>query len=220
MLAIVEIPWIHKGKASASHEGALYAALDCIGQGNPALAQSIHDSTDPPPFSAYLDKGKLRLGCLTTDVFLAVAQSKLAHKAERTREDTFQTILARAINKPTLKLIFQSPTCFGRRGRSHLLPEPGLVFGALSRRWLQFGGPDIPELDKEGETAVIALKIQSRKRMLSKYTQYGFTGYALYHLPEDVACWYHALAYFGEYAGLGQRTSQGFGRVRYDQPNY
>lgn len=216
MLAVVEVPWIHKEKASTSHEGALYAALDCIGQGDPALAQAIHDSTDPPPFSAYLDRGVLRIGCLTTDVFLAVAQSKLAHKAERTQEDTFETILQRAINKPTLKLIFYSPTSIGHRkaGRANLLPDPRLVFGSIARRWRQFGGPEIPDL-REDETAVIAIKIQSRKRTLSKYIQYGFTGYVLYEVPGDVACWYHALAVFAEYGGVGQRTSQGFGQVRY-----
>lgn len=216
MLAVVNVPWLHKEKASTSHEGALYAAMDVIGQGDPALAQAIHDDTSPPPFSAHLQGGLLRIGCLTTDVFLSVAQSRLAHKAERESEDGFETLLRKASENPlsTVKLVFASPVAFGLNGQSHLLPEPRFVFGSLIRRWRQFDGPEIPDLRDE-ETAVISVKIQARKRTLSKYVQYGFTGYALYRVPEDVACWYHALAMFAEYSGVGQRTSQGFGRVIY-----
>lgn len=216
MLAIVTIPWVHKGKSTTSHEGALYASLDVIGQGNPGLAQAIHDDTNPPPFSAYLRDGLLRIGCLTTDVFLAVAKSHLAHKARRQQEDSHETLLRKSSENSlsTVKLFFASPASFGLNGQSHLLPEPRLVFGSLIRRWRQFDGPAVPDL-REEETAVISVKIRSRKRTLSKYVQYGFTGYALYRVPEDVACWYHTLAMFAEYSGVGQRTSQGFGRVIY-----
>jgi len=219
MLAIVNVPWMHKEKSTTSHEGALYAALDVIGQGDPALAQAIHDETSPPPFSAHLHDGLLRIGCLTTDVFLAVAQSRLAHKAERQQEDSFETLLRKASENPpsTVKLVFASPAAFGLNGQSHLLPEPRLVFGSLIRRWRQFDGPAIPDL-RECETAVISVKIQARKRTLSKYVQYGFTGNTLYRVPEDVACWYHTLSMFAEYSGVGQRTSQGFGRIIYEQP--
>lgn len=216
MLAVVNAPWLHKEKAKTSHEGALYAALDIIGQGNPKLAQAIHDDNNPPPFSAYLQDGVLRIGCLTTDVFIAIAKSRLAHKAERQQEDSFETLLRKASENPlsAVKLAFASPVAFGLNRKSHLLPEARLVFGSLVRRWRQFDGLEIPDLRME-DVAVISVKIQAQKRMLSRYVQYGFTGYALYRVPEDVACWYHALAMFAEYSGVGQRTSQGFGRVIY-----
>lgn len=221
MLAVIEIPWRHQAVARTSHEGALYAALDVIGGGNPALAQAIHDASTPPPFSAHLDSGLLRIGCLTTDVFLAVAGSRLAYKATRAREDSFETILARAQGRPrTVRLTFISPTSFSastERGVTHTLPDTAHVFGALTRRWRAAGGPEVPDL-LLGAAAVTYAVIATRKTHLERYTVYGFTGRLTYRAPEGLAAWYHALADFAEYAGVGQRTSQGFGRVTYEQP--
>lgn len=216
MLAVVNIPWIHKEKAATSHEGALYAALDVIGQGNPTLAQAIHEDRNPPPFSAHLDSGCLRIGCLITDVFLAVAQSTLAYKAEREKEANFDSILNTAGNSQTIKLVFATPTSFANSGRTrvHVLPETARVFGSLVRRWRAMDGPEIPDL-RYDETTVISTRLSTRKTTLKKYVVYGFVGYALYYVPEDIACWYHALAEFATYSGVGQRTSQGFGRVVY-----
>lgn len=219
MLAIIEIPWRHQTVARTSHEGALYAALDVIGGGNPALAQALHDANTPPPFSAHLDSGLLRLGCLTTDVFLAVADSRLAFKATRVREDSFESILARAQSRPrTVGLAFVSPTCFARDGATHTLPDPASVFGALGRRWRAAGGPPLPDL-RYAEVVVTRATVNSRKRTLAKYTVFGFTGRALYRVPVELTLWFHALADFAEYSGVGQRTSQGFGRVTYERPD-
>lgn len=44
MLAIVNVPWIHKGRARNSYTGALYAALDVIGSGDPKLALGSYPS--------------------------------------------------------------------------------------------------------------------------------------------------------------------------------
>lgn len=217
MLAIINIPWTHREQRKSYHEGALYAALDVISQGNPRLSQAIHDDNSPPPFSAHLQDGALRVGCLTTDVFLAVANSKVSCRAVREQEDSFETLLDKSSTSPsvTLKLAFVSPTSFGLNGQSYVLPEPRLVFGSLTRRWQQFGGPAVPDL-REQETAVISAKIQTQKCCLAKYVQYGFTGHALYRVPQNMAYWYHALAMFAGYSGVGQRTSQGFGRVVYE----
>lgn len=215
MLAVVNVPWLHKGRATTSHEGALYAALDIIGQGNPPLAQAIHDDKGLPPFSAHLDSGLLRIGCLTTDVFLAVAQSQLAYKATLEKEATFDTILSGQPATRTVKLTFLTPTSFASNGQTHVLPETARVFGNLVRRWREMGGPEVPDLRYE-EATVIGARIATRPTHLSRYTVYGCTGFVLVSAPADVACWYHALAEFATYSGVGQRTSQGFGRVTID----
>ncbi len=219
MLAVVTIPWIHKERASTSHEGALYAALDVIGQGNPSLAQAIHEDRSPPPFSAHLADGLLRIGCLTTDVFLAVAQSKLAYKATREKEASFGTLLSMAASARTVKLVFATPTSFANsdRTRVHVLPDAARVFGSLIRRWSAMDGPEAPDLRYE-QVTVIDARIATRKTTLKKFVIYGFVGYAIYSVPEDIACWYHALAEFATYSGVGGRTSHGFGRIIYEPP--
>lgn len=217
MLAVVSIPWRHQAVARTSHEGALYAALDVIGGGNPALAQALHDDKRPAPFSAYLDAGLLRIGCLTTEVFLAVAGSRLAYKATREREDSFESILARAEGRPpTVKLDFVSPTSFAAGGRDHVLPDPAHVFGSLVRRWSAVAGSRAPELAYD-EVSVAYASITGRKRTLAKCTVHGFTGRVVYRVPAELAMWYHALADFADYAGVGRRTGQGFGRVEYER---
>lgn len=217
MLAVITIPWVHKGVPAASHEGALYAALAVIGGGDAGLAQRLHDDPAPPPFSAHLDAGLLRIGCLTTEVFLAVAGSNVAYKARREREDSFETLMEKAADGRSLKLVFETPAGFGLNGQTHVLPEARLVFGSLARRWAACGGPALPDLRADA-AAVVSLKLQSRKRTMKRHAQYGVTGGVVYRVPEDVARWYHALALFAEYAGVGARTSQGFGKVRYEQP--
>lgn len=217
MLAIITIPWRHQTVARTSHEGALYAALDVIGGGNPALAQTIHDARRPPPFSAHLADGLLRIGCLTTEVFLAVAESKAAYKATREREDSFDTILARAADKPAaVALTFVTPTVFAHDGGRHVLPDPAHVFGSLVRRWSAGGGLRLPEMGYEA-VAVTYATITGRKRTLERQTVCGFTGRVVYRVPAAVAVYFHALADFANYAGIGKHTSQGFGRVEYDQ---
>ena len=223
MLAVVNIPWLHKEKANTSFEGAMYAAYDVIGSGNPALAQRIHDQSDgPPPFAATLHKGVLRIGCLTSDVFLAVANSSLAYKAQRERFDTFDSILekAQAMQSDTIKLRFISPTSFGKHGITHVMPEPRRLFNSLAQRWSQYGGPPVPAYPDLSfdDVSVLAMNLRSRRVRMNKYTGYGSVGYAIYKVPPGSACWCHALALFAEYSGVGQRTSHGFGRVAVDPP--
>lgn len=214
MLALVEMPWVHKC-AQSIHEGALYAALAVIDSGNPELAQTLHDMRRPAPYAARLDRGLLRIGCLTTEVFLAVANSAVAYKARRVRADTHDTLLANAAAEPLVHIRFLTPASFGRsRQGQYLLPDPGRVFGSLICRWRMYGGPEIPALI-EDEVSVIWYKMQTEKRVIHHSARYGAVGTVTYRVPAAAARWYHALAMYGEYAGVGQRTSQGFGHIKY-----
>jgi CRISPR-associated endoribonuclease Cas6 len=215
MLAVIHVPWLHKNKARTSHEGALYAALDCIGGGNPALAQALHNNDGPPPYSARLENGILRLGALTSEIILALDRSRVVNKAEIVRYTTFEQLLDEAVPSPTLRLDFVTPTAFGHSGMSHVLPEPRLVFGSLDRRWQLAGGPAGPEVDW---TAVIVIhtKLETRRAEVGRYVQWGTTGHAIYRLLPEHERWASALAAFATYSGVGQRTSQGFGQVEYD----
>lgn len=211
MLAIVQIPWQHK--SNTSYAGALYAALDVIGSGNPELAQRVHDDNRLPPFSSSLYKGLLRIGTLTTDVFMAVAQSKLAYKAERLAVCSFDDIITKASNDRRVSISFLTPAALGGFGNQTALPDPKWVFGSLVNRWRRFGGPVIPEL-RYDESCIVLADIEVRKVEIGDYSQRGNVGQVVYLVPEDVASWYNALADFAEFSGVGRKTTQGLGQVR------
>lgn len=214
MLAIVNIPWTHKNKARSSYAGALYAALDVIGSGDPKLAQAIHDSNSLPPFSASLIDGVLRIGCLTTDVFLAVANSPLAYKAQREREDSFESIVESAGDATTIKLVFVSPVALGVFGHATAMPDPRNIFASLIRRWQVADGPEVPELNYL-DVSVIHASLRTHKIEIDNYAQRGWLGSVVYGVPAKQAKWFHVLARFSEYSGIGKKTTQGMGQVRY-----
>lgn len=213
MIGIVHIPWIHK--AQSSYEGALYAALDIIGGGNPSLAQELHDSGGTPPFSACLEKGCLRIGALRTDVLMAIHRSPVAHKVVVVADPVeLGMLLDTAVTTPTIKLRFESPTSFSVNRNSHCLPEPRLVFGSLARRWERVGGQPMPDLQLD-RACVIHAQVHVQKAETRRFVQFGAVGHILVKVPDAVARYYHALAMFAEYAGCGERTAWGFGRTAY-----
>lgn len=216
MLALITIPWVHKEHARTSHEGALYAALDCIGAGNPALAQRLHDNSTPPPYSAHLADGLLTIGALTNEVIAALDSSHLAYKAKVMRCVDFDELLAEgaAATQAKLRLEFGTPTGFGKDGGQHVLPEPSLIFGNLVRRWRRMDGPECPAFDWQ-EIRVIWTRLITRKTEMSRFVVWGFLGGVLLDIPDvpGMRQWCHALARFGEYAGVGTKTSYGFGRM-------
>lgn len=214
MLAIVNVPWMHKNKSRSSYAGSLYAALDVIGSGDPKLAQAIHDSNNLPPFSASLTDGILRIGCLTTDVFLAVANSPLAYKAQREREDSFESIIEAAGEATTIKLAFVSPVALGVFGHATAMPDPRNIFASLIRRWQVADGPEVPELNYL-DVPVIHASLRTHKIEIDNYAQRGWLGTIVYGVPKEQAKWFHALAKFGEYSGIGKKTTQGMGQIRY-----
>lgn len=215
MLAIIEIPWIHKDKAQTSYAGALYAALDVIGSGNPELAQKIHDANGPSLFSANLHRGVLRLGLLSSELFLSVANCRLSHKARRKAATSFDCLLDGAATSQHIKLKFVSPTAVNHNGVNTDFPITRHVFGSLINRWRAAGGPIVPDL-KYDEVHTIGAIIKIVRADIGNYAQKGWVGSISYRVPEDVAKWYHALANFGEYSGVGCKTSQGLGQVRYE----
>ncbi len=217
MLALIEIPWVHKDRANTSHEGALYAAMDCIGAGNPALAQRLHDSKALPPYSAHLADGVLTVGALTNEIIAALDSSHLAYKAKVLRHAGFDELLAEgaAAAPSKLRLEFITPTSFGRDGRQNVLPQPGLLFDNLARRWQLAGGPACPDFAWD-EIVVIWLRLVTRKTETRKFVAWGVTGGMLLDIPNappELRQWVYALVRFAEYAGVGRRTSYGFGRV-------
>ncbi|MDW8425972.1 MAG: CRISPR-associated endoribonuclease Cas6 [Meiothermus sp.] len=125
---------------------------------------------------------------------------------------------------PSLGLQFASPTFFRRKGNSYPLPEPRLVFDSLAQRWNAFAPVKVPpELAESWERMTIA-RLQGHTQATWPNPDergVGFVGRVVYHLPAASpleAQWMQALGRFAFYAGVGAKTSLGFGRVRAFDP--
>jgi CRISPR-associated endoribonuclease Cas6 len=214
MIACFALPWEHRGPNSL-YEGAMWAALKVIGAADPALAQALHDENALPAYSAALAGDTLHLVALRDDVVQAVAHSPLARQhAARLDVVSFAQFLAGAPETPLVRLRFLTPFQVRHGGQSDVLPTPEKVFASLVRRWQACGGPDLPRL-KLGEVATLRLNVETQKVRYASIprTLHGITGSVLYRAPDEEARHYHALARFGEYAGVGRRTTQGWGRI-------
>lgn len=121
---------------------------------------------------------------------------------------------------PSLGLQFASPTSFRRKGNSYPLPEPKLVFDSLTQRWNAFAPVKVPPELAETWERVTITRLQGHTQAIRPNPDergVGFVGRVVYHLPAakpTEAQWMQALGRFAFFAGVGAKTSLGFGRVR------
>lgn len=121
---------------------------------------------------------------------------------------------------PSLGLQFASPTFFRRKGNSYPLPEPRLVFDSLAQRWNAFAPVKVPEELSESWERMTIARLQGQTQAIQPNQDergVGFVGRVVYYLPAakpTEAQWMQALGRFAFFAGVGAKTSLGFGRVR------
>lgn len=124
----------------------------------------------------------------------------------------------------SLGLQFASPTFFRRKGHSYPLPEPKLVFDSLTQRWNAFAPVKVPQEVQEAWERLLVGQFQGRTHHIAPNQDergVGFVGRVVYYLPKaspTEAQWMQALGRFAFYAGVGAKTSLGFGRVRMFDP--
>ncbi|GGM93137.1 CRISPR-associated endoribonuclease Cas6 [Thermus composti] len=120
---------------------------------------------------------------------------------------------------PDLPLRFYSPTFFRRKGVHYPLPEPRLVLESLLRRLEAFGPVRAPEGVREAllERTTVRWMEGRTLKALAEVDAAGFVGRVVYHLPqatEEEQAWLWALGRFAFFAGVGAKTSLGFGRAK------
>jgi len=121
-------------------------------------------------------------------------------------------------------LQFASPTFFRRQGNSYPLPEPRLVFDSLVQRWNTFAPVKVPEEVQESWERLTIARLRGHTQHIAPNADergVGFVGQVVYHLPAANPTerqWLWALARYAFYAGVGAKTSLGFGRVRSFDP--
>ncbi len=134
---------------------------------------------------------------------------------------SYKRLFEEAKPNKRIELRFLSPTSFRRGKLDHPLPEPELIFKGLIRKGQRFSDikidVDLREVIKE-RIAVAGAWIGTRRVNLSGFGWIGgFTGrvaLSLEEKEEKVLKWLNALARFGEFAGVGRKTTMGFGAVR------
>lgn len=114
---------------------------------------------------------------------------------------------------------FESPTAFRSQHMQVLFPLPALVFGSLLDHWNTFSGVQLhPDLRAFAEecVGVSSHNIKTRSVSFDDYHQSGFVGYTRFVLLRGDRYWHgliHALSAFAYYAGVGIRTTTGFGQI-------
>ena len=138
-------------------------------------------------------------------------------------QSTYETLQAQSADAPpTLTLRLASPTTFKHRGHHLPFPLPATAFGSLLARWGAFAAAFPPpdnlaaQLDSgvvisryRLQSAVVPLKGGSRR-----IGAVGVVTYAALNLSPSVRAWFHILAAFAFYAGLGAGVTMGLGQCR------
>lgn len=119
-----------------------------------------------------------------------------------------------------LCFIFVTPTSFRRGEHDYPLPEPEYIFKSLIRKWNYLSDIKLPgnEFLNELRKAYIAY---ARFSTQTVYLSNGgavtsFTGKLIIgrgKVREEIWRWYVQLGYFGEFCGVGKKTTMGLGKV-------
>jgi len=135
---------------------------------------------------------------------------------------SYRAIFESAKEEKAIVLDFITPTTFKKGNFDHPLPDPKLVFKSLVRKWIKFS--DYPlDIDLreviENKIFISGAWIKTIKVDLGRNAKItGFTGRTVFYIDcEDkkILKWLNALAYFGEFSGVGRKTTMGFGKVRF-----
>lgn len=134
-------------------------------------------------------------------------------------ELTEQCLLGTKCAPSRVKLFFASPTTFRSGGKNVPLPLPGLVFGSLAERWNAFSSITIsPQVRQYAEErlAIAQCHVRTRTVDIAGGKQVGFVGSCTYAALRPDTYWLgvvRLLAAFAFYAGVGYKTTMGFGQT-------
>ena len=170
------------------------------------------------------------LGQLLTVVGMTVSTEQ--HRWARVSSDA--DLVAQAVyspapeRNPKIRLRFASPTTFRANGRSQPVPLPELVWGSLAARWNMFSSlpipPDFGAFVRENVlisaydigTEMVAMEGARRE---AKWVCFrGWCEFSVFSDDVPMIGWVRTLADYAFYAGVGYKTTMGFGQVSPSAP--
>jgi len=201
----------------------------------------LHDAKGPKPFTLGVIKGEqpaLRITFLNEDLYAQLSPPlwglvgkevpiggrpyRITALLEEGHPWAGLTTYPRLFQtEPTsdYPLFFASPAFFRRWGTHYPLPEPRLVFGSLLKRFQAFA-PVKPREDLNEAFEHLTLRHYELKTQPIEHDVrgVGFRGRATFHLleaqgDEETRRWLTALWRFSFYAGVGAKTTLGFGQT-------
>ena len=116
---------------------------------------------------------------------------------------------------------FLTPTSFKSGNKVNLLPEPKLIFKSLIRKWQKFSDFKIEiDLREVIEEEVVISGYELKTEKVETNSMGWFTGFVgkvyldFLSKDEEVLKWLNTLIDFGEYCGVGRKTTMGFGKIQ------
>lgn len=224
-IAKFKIDWEQKETKYSPQEAALYTAMHIFQLGNPSLAEQLHDdNSSPRAFSSYLvDDKTLLLNTLTAKAGAAVMDALSGNSKLHIEEITsYQKLYDSAANSAYIKFEFVSPTMFKKMVDMNLLPSPENIFQHLAHRW-RFYSEDVETFPNLEFSSIVVRSINLRTvKVHPTKVPFGHNavlGKVVFKLPETLKSYwkyYHALASYANFSGIGSYTAQGCGQVRYE----
>jgi len=113
---------------------------------------------------------------------------------------------------------FYEPTAFRSKGTTRLFPEPRLVLGSLSQKWLQATGEKISAdvlLEMEAKILPARYALRTCALQMDRFFITGFVGQCAYMVDSSISaqCLAHlsSLLRIIPYTGIGCKTTMGMG---------
>ena len=150
-------------------------------------------------------------------------EAQIIEKKIRTRDES--ELLKEFYDTPFDKyfnLAFKTPTAFKQNGRYVIYPDVRLIYGSLMRKYsaasteLEMADEEtLEELAEQSE--IIKYRLQTCQFPLEGIKITGFMGSITIRVrgPETMARYVRMLAGFGEFSGVGIKTSMGMGAIQY-----
>lgn len=183
------------------------------------LSQELEDG-----FCQSLESGKWQEPIALEEHRFGVEEVVLGSRAEDpwTGRTSYQEMMLTPELGKKAGLTFISPVAFKRGELHYPLPEPGLIFQNLARRWDRLTRFPLPsDLDFQA-VSCSHFDLRTRPYTLRKGgTIVGAVGKLSFHFPkkdENLTFCCQVLLEFAFYAGIGVKTTQGMGLCRIHRP--
>jgi CRISPR-associated endoribonuclease Cas6 len=135
------------------------------------------------------------------------------------RSTTYPALVQRASQESRVTLQFVAPTSFRAGEVQDILPKPERVFGSLLAAWQSFAPMpfDLALAEIFPLIRVSAYELRTELIHFARYKVIGFKGQVTYTYPREVDATtrqaLNALADFAFFAGVGYKTTMGFGQT-------